>query len=176
MIHIFGDSFSNNSKGWPGLIGSNSVGSNGASEYRIYRTYLDRKHTIGPKDIVVFCHTHWSRIYLKDTVPSLTRKLASHPICDLVLRDVLEKNETQFIKTLESIWDEEYFKHTYQLYLHQLTTVPNSVHVTFFKDIYHPKLLNLSQIWAEHPGKINHMTDQGNSLAAEQIIQTLKRF
>jgi hypothetical protein len=43
------------------------------------------------------------------------------------------------------------------------------IHITFF-DYLLPEVNNLHQIWATHPGDINHMSVQGN-LAVTQLLK-----
>lgn len=172
-IWIFGDSFSANttSRSWTHLLKTYGnvvvLAHNGSSEHRIWKTYQQNKHLIEPKDIVIFCHTSPSRVYLKKGVTSLSRKLSSHPLCDLIFGDVFAKQEKNFIKLLETIWDDEYFDDTYNLLVADLKRVPRSLHISFFDSgIY-------NSIWQEHPGGVNHMDNTGNLLVLQQILREL---
>lgn len=172
-IWIFGDSFASNktSESWTQLLspyGSVVVKSaNGSSEYRIWKTYQDNKNNVEPDDCVVFCHTSYSRVFLKNNETLLSRLLPSHPLCDLIFSDVLAKNENKFIKILRSIWDDDYFKDTYNLLLKDLKTVPRSIHINFFE----PGVYN--SIWQTYPGKINHLSSLGNLLVVQQLARNL---
>lgn len=170
-IWIFGDSFSANttSHSWTHLLetyGKVVVRShNGSSEHRIWKTYQQNKRFIKPTDIVIFCHTSSSRVYLKNGATSLSRLLRSHPFCDLIFNDVFVKKETNFINILKTIWDDEYFEDTYNLLVDDLKRVPRSIHINFFDDgIY-------NSIWQAHPGKVNHMDNTGNLLVLQQIVR-----
>jgi hypothetical protein len=172
-IWIFGDSFSANATthSWAHLLETYGKvvirSNNGSSEHRIWKTYQENKRFIKSEDIVIFCHTSASRVYLKTGVTSLTRRLLSHPFCDLIFGDVFAKKETKFINILKTIWDDEYFEDTYNLLVEDLKRVPRSVHISFFNEgIY-------NTIWQAHPGKINHMDNAGNLLVLQQIVREL---
>lgn len=172
-IWIFGDSFSGNatSHSWTHLLGAYGKvvlrSHNGSSEHRIWKTYQQNKRFIKPADIVIFCHTSASRVYLKSGITTLSRQLLSHPVCDLIFGDVFAKREKNFINILKTIWDDEYFEDTYNLLVTDLKHVPRSVHINFFDDgIY-------NNIWQEHPGNINHMNNTGNLLVLQQLIKEL---
>lgn len=166
MIHIFGDSFATNPKGWPGSLGK-TFASNGASEYRIFRSFRESKIV----EQTIICHTHWSRIFLKDSNRSLlSRALASHPLCDILGSDILAKQEDKFVSLLDSIWDEQYLKDTYWLMVDRMLEQHNTIHITFFKDIDDPRIHNLHDIWQANQGKINHMNLRGNQLVEEYLL------
>lgn len=172
-IWIFGDSFSANATihSWTHLLGAYgtvvSRSNNGSSEHRIWKTYQQNKRFIKSRDIVIFCHTSMSRVYLKSGADLLSRKLLSHPVCDLIFGDVFAKREKNFISILKNIWDDEYFEDTYNLLVKDLKCVPRSIHINFFDDgIY-------NNIWQAHPGKINHMNNTGNLLVLQQLVQEL---
>lgn len=175
MIWLFGDSFAANqtSKSWASMIGEvKNLASNGSSEYRILKTYLQCQEKIAETDIVLFVHTSPTRIFLKDDKSISSRLLDTHPHCDIIINDVYEKKEKEFIKILESIWDEEYFYDMFNLVVDKLQ-VPNSLHVTFFdserKDVH-----SLNSVWKAHSGDINHMNEQGNLVVAEIIKQLIR--
>ena len=138
MIWIFGDSFASNRgvSSWTELLAQKfsvrNYSSNGSSEYRIWKNYHLQKYNIQYSDMVIFCHTSPSRIFLKNSESSMSRFLSSHRFCDLIFNDVFSKKEIQFIDILKRIWDDEFFNDTYNLYLADLRSVPNSIHITFF--------------------------------------------
>jgi hypothetical protein len=177
MIWIFGDSFSasNNPKSWVSLLNKpvNNFASNGSSEYRILKNYYAEHHNIGPTDTVLFVHTSPSRIFLKDDRSTSSRQLESHPNCDIIINDVYEKKEKEYIKILESIWDDEYFNDVFDLIVDKLQTVPNSIHITFF-ETNRNDVVQLNRIWIANSGNINHMNEVGNRLVAD-IVTQLKR-
>lgn len=172
MIWIFGDSFSANRspESWTELLSVDyevtNLASNGSSEYRIWKNYQKTKYKISDSDTVIFCHTSHSRIFLKDTESSLSRLLGSHHRCDLIINDVFSKNESKFVKLLRTIWDDDFFEDTYDLYLNDLLSTPNSIHFTFFES---NKIESYYNIWVSNKGKINHMNTQGNMLVLESL-------
>ena len=177
MIWIFGDSFSasNNLESWVSLLNKPvcNFASNGSSEYRILKNYYAQKNNIGDNDSVLFVHTSPIRIYLKDDRSISSRHLASHPTCDIIINDIFEKKEKEYINILEAIWDEDYFTDTFNLMVDKLQTVPNSKHITFFESD-RTDVLHLNHIWTANPGNINHMNTVGNYLVAD-IVNQLKR-
>jgi hypothetical protein len=160
-IWIFGDSFaaSKHEHSWTHLLNGNVINraSNGSSEYRIWKAYQQAKSSIGPDDRVIFCHTSYSRVFLKNTVIDLmSRFLPSHTLCDLILADIQHKQEKKFIKILESIWDDAYFYDNYKLIEEDLKRVPNSIHLNFFENTVY------RSVYVNHKGTINHMNQEGN--------------
>lgn len=179
MIWIFGDSFAANRglNSWTEILSqkyeTKNYSSNGSSEYRIWKNYHSQKHNIQENDRVIFCHTSPYRIFLKNSQPLLSRLLTSHKSCDLIFNDVFSKNEKDFVNVLKKIWDDDFFKDTYDLYVADLKTVPNSIHITFFdtdivESFYH--------IWMQHKGNINHMTEVGNLLISKQILEKMENL
>jgi hypothetical protein len=171
MIWIFGDSFATNKdvSSWSGMIGDvNNCASNGSSEYRILKTYRQFENQISKTDKVIFVHTSPSRIYLKDDRHSQSRSLKTHKKCDIIINDIFEKKEKEYIDILESIWDDEYFNDMFMLIVSELKLVPNSLHITFF-DNTSDGILNLNHLWKRHPGTINHLSTEGN-LEVSKII------
>jgi len=177
MIWIFGDSFSasKNPESWVSLLDEsvNNFSSNGSSEYRILKKYYAEHCNIDPTDTVLFVHTSPSRIFLKDSRSTSSRQLESHPNCDIIINDMFEKKEKEYIKILESIWDDEYFNDMFDLIVDKLQTVPNSVHLTFFETT-RDDLIQLNHIWTANSGDTNHMNKVGNCLVAD-IVKQLKR-
>jgi hypothetical protein len=171
-IWIFGDSFasSNNKDSWTTLLGNTVINkaTNGSSEYRIWKTYYEHCRQIKSDDVVIFCHTSFSRVFLKNTSSILSRLLPSHPVCDLIFSDIIDKKENKFINILKSIWDEDYFKDTYNLMIKDLKQVPNSLHINFFEDSIY------KNIWIEYPGNINHLNKSGNMAVYFNIAKQLK--
>jgi hypothetical protein len=167
-IHIFGDSFaaSLDPFSWVELLRKKytvtNYATNGSSEYRIWKTYNTVSSSISKTDIILFVHTSPYRVFLKDGVESSSRKLTSHPTCDLIFNDVYTKKEHQFIDVLESIWDDEYFVDSYNLFVDNVLHLPNSIHITFF-EIDDSPIISLNSVWQTNRGTINHMSLDGNN-------------
>jgi len=160
MLWIFGDSFSasNDIESWVNVLGVpvRNFASNGSSEYRILKNYYAQQDNISATDSVLFVHTSPTRIYLKDDRTTSSRQLESHPTCDIIINDVFEKKEKEYIKVLETIWDEDYFSDTFNLIVDKLQTVPNSKHIT------------------ANPGNVNHMDKVGNLFVADTIRRLMR--
>ena len=175
MIWIFGDSFASSGQdlSWVSIVGNTqNFASNGSSEYRILKNYLSQKSNIKETDSILFVHTSQSRIFLKDDRELSSRLLSSHANCDIIVNDIFEKKEKQYIEILKSIWDDEFFDDMFNLIIDKLLDVPNSCHVTFFESS-RIELVNLNHIWVSNPGNINHMDENGNRLVAEIINQLM---
>lgn len=173
MIKIFGDSFAANKDGWGYKLTTANFSSNGASEYRIYRSFLENYNS---SDVVIFCHTHWSRVFLKDSVTLLkSRQLNTHPQCDLIISDLMGKNEKDFFNILLEIWDEDYLQTTYWLMVEKMFKVPNSLHITFFEDIKHERIYNFNCVWHSNKGNINHMNQYGNNYIYNILSNLIKQ-
>jgi len=176
MIWIFGDSFaaSKHIESWVGLLNIpvNNFSSNGSSEYRILKNYYAQQHNIAITDIVLFVHTSRSRIFLRDDKSISSRLLGTHPNCDIIINDVFEKKEKEYIKILESIWDDEYFNDVFDLIVDKLQAVPNSIHITFFETT-RSDIVQLNHVWTANPGNINHMDITGNLCVADIICKLL---
>jgi hypothetical protein len=100
MIWIFGDSFATSidSESWVSNIGEiTNFASNGSSEYRILKTYLDQQSIISKNDIVIFVHTSPSRIYLKNDKTISSRTLNTHGKCDIIFNCLIGKYEKLYI-------------------------------------------------------------------------------
>jgi hypothetical protein len=171
-IWIFGDSFaaSKHEHSWTKLLNGHVINraSNGSSEYRIWKSYQQAKADITPEDKVIFCHTSYSRVYLKDTVTDLlSRMLPSHILCDIILADIQHKQETKFIDILKIIWDDAYFYDQYKLLEEDLKRVPNSIHLNFFEDTGYRH----TYMW--HKGNINHMSQEGNLVIGMHLNKLL---
>lgn len=176
MIYIFGDSFAADNSGWPGLFGEvKNFATRGSSEYRIWRKYTEHRHCIAITDTVIFCHTSWSRVYLKDENTSLlSRSLASHPQCDILLGDITAKRETKFMNIIGEIWDEDFQKYIHSKVITDCMDVPNSIHISFFQENKKYGIQDFSKYRYDYPGKTNHMDKVGNNLVAGELLNVLK--
>lgn len=166
---IFGDSFSasTDASSWVNSVESPVIkSSNGSSEYRIWRTYKENKHKISASDRVVFCHTSPSRVFLKDDAELQSRKLSTHPNCDLLINDADEEYAT----LLSAIWSTSYTEDIFNLIVSDLKKVPNSTHITFFES---ETIHSLHNVWMNFSGDINHMSALGNKIAFDSIAKLL---
>lgn len=175
-VWIFGDSFGASTRpaSWTQLLARQfkveNFASNGSSEHRIWKSYQSKKTQIMSTDKVIFVHTHPSRIFLKNDASLMSRTLASHPTCDLILSDIHSKGEAKYVEILKDIWDDEYFDDTFNLILKDLMSVPNSTHITFFDSSEIDSYFN---VWQENKGTINHMNEAGNLQIFEKILECI---
>ena len=171
MIYIFGDSFAADNSGWPGSFGEvKNFATRGSCEYRIWRKYTEQKSNITPDDTVIFCHTSWSRVYLRDENTSLlSRRLASHPQCDILLGDITAKRETKFMNIITEIWDEDFQQYVHDRVIADCMGVPNSLHISFFEENKKYDMHDLSKYRYEYPGNINHMDKTGNNMVGKEL-------
>jgi len=170
-IWVFGDSFSASAdkQSWARLLNNSVIkANNGSSEYRIWRTYQENKHKIKKSDKVIFCHTHYSRVYLRDDKQSASRSINTHPHCDLLINDSISKN--QYLNELETIWDSKYLEDSFNLLVNDLKSVPNSIHITFFDS---ENITSYKDIWDNFKGNINHLNTLGNKMVLDSVNKLL---
>ena len=170
-IFVFGDSFAANPNGWVKLLGPDVINfsENGIGEYKIYKKVLSNTGF----DKAIICHTSPWRVH--------TRK---HPVhkndplrCnnDFMLNDVeyyskINKEMNTVQEYLKNYYDPDYQSDMYDLIVNRLFQIRNTVHITFHdpddtKKITH----NFNHVWKQHPGDINHMSDQANEIIAEAM-------
>lgn len=175
---IFGDSFaaSSSPSSWCNLLGNPIANHaiNGASEYRISKTWNLHNNLISSNDVVIFCHTNPHRIFVPDSVDYPARKLSTHPHCDLVLGDALNSSKewinaaSTYIKYFH---DDEYSIDIWAMLVDNITIDIEdigckSIHTSGFKI---DAVDNFYEIAKNNPGNINHMSIAGNKLVADYI-------
>lgn len=179
-IWIIGDSFSTNmsSKSWTNLLSDDAeiinLSKNGISEYRIYRTFLENKHILSKEDTIIFCHTNPYRIFIPDHINYPTRNKSTHSECDLVLGDV--KRHGIFWRAVSYVfikyfYDEEFYKSYFDLMFLEMDKIKEKgckvIHITGFES--QNSIISMNDIFLNHRGNINHLTEEGNKLVAERI-------
>lgn len=184
-ILIIGDSFScehlsnTDNIGWPELLKKDyeitNLAQAGVSEYKIYKQ-LESVDT-GKFDNIIICHTSFFRIPVESHPMYQTNDL--HKNCDLIFTDVeSKKGKSKKMKIAydffkEFFWD-EYFIFTNNLVFEKIyNKTKNSIHITFFNDLYDDRVLNFSNIFNKHRGSINHLNQIGNKKMYEIIKNTL---
>jgi len=173
---IIGDSFSADDQGWPSLLEHDVVNRSqkGVGEYKIYKQ--SKIHEIF--DLTIVCHTNPYRIHTPKH--PIHNKSKDRPTCDFLLSDVdyhsKNNSEMKFVKEYwNKYYDFEYQEDIYRLLVSELFTLPNSIHITFHETTLNLIENNLSHIWKEHPGDINHLDTDGNRLVAESIKKIIKK-
>ena len=170
-IFVFGDSFAADPNGWTKVLEGeiSNFAENGIGEYKIYKA----AQTFLNFDKAIICHSSPWRVH--------TRK---HPVHkhnpkrfnnDFMLNDVeyhskINKEMQVVYEYLKNYYDPEYQGDTYRLLVDELMRMPNTIHITFHdpndtKQIQH----NFNHIYKTHPGDINHMSEAGNKIIAEEV-------
>lgn len=176
MILIVGDSFSADSDGWPMLLNNDivNISQKGIGQYKIYKNFKESNYDF---DKVIFCHTSPWRINTK--YHPIHSKSKDRPQNDFILSDIEyhSKNnaEIKLAKNyINKFYDFEYARDTYDLMVNDLLKISNSIHITFH-DPEDTKLIkiNFNKIWKNNQGNLNHMTNLGNALVAQELIKLL---
>jgi hypothetical protein len=177
---IVGDSFSADvgqqswTKKLPGFAVTN-LSTNGSSEYRIFKKLVNTD--LKEFEYVIIVHTSPYRIYIEHNplhLDSLT-----HQECDLLYQDIKSADLTKFTQNVawyfENVFDLEQANIIHNLLIEKivtLTTNHHALHLSFFKDEKNDNITNLSSIWKQHSGSINHMDEIGNDKVAILIKTT----
>lgn len=184
---ICGDSFAakwgsvNGITGWVDKLedkyNSFNIAQAGVSEYKIYRQLESQNLSLYNK--VIVCHTSPYRIPIKEH--PIHKNDTIHYNCDLIYSDVCEHQDNSIMKTAkdfyENILDLEYLKFTHDLIVDKIFTLsPKIIHITFFDYYTNPNILNLSHIFKEHRGNVNHLTEKGNRAVYEIVKTRLNEF
>jgi len=176
MILIVGDSFSADSNGWPMLLDKNivNISQKGIGQYKIYRNFKESNYDY---DKVIFCHTSPWRIHTK--YHPIHSNSKDRPQNDFILSDIeyhsKNNNEVKLAKNyINKFYDFEYARDMYALIVKDLLKIPNSIHVTFH-DPEDTKLIkiNFNNTWKNNQGNLNHMTNIGNALVAQELRKLL---
>lgn len=179
-IVIFGDSFACDTPGsWCDILSRDNIVRNyaqaGASEYRIWQQW--QRHRDQPWDHALICHTSPNRIYCAENF--FHDPLGLHRHADLIYQDVKSRPGDSRAQHV-SWWFENVFDLDQAAFVHGLLIqhwinggATNVHHITFF-DLQSPALHNLHEIWQEHPGPINHLSDQGNNKVVEHVKHLLQ--
>ena len=170
-IFVFGDSFAADPVGWARMLKGeiSNFAENGIGEYKIYKSL----QTFLNFDKAIVCHSSPWRVHTR-THP-IHKKNPTRYNNDFMLNDVeyhsKNNKDMQVVNEyLKNYYDPEYQEDTYNLFVNELMKIKNTIHVTFHdpedtKQIGH----NFHAIYKEHPGEINHMSEEGNKIIAEKI-------
>lgn len=179
---IVGDSFSANHGplSWTAQLQNFAVtnlSSNGSSEYRILKKLLSCR--VQQYSHVVVVHTSPYRIYV-DKNP-IHHGRSGYQDCDLIYQDVKNCASHPFAENIawffENVFDLEQANLVHQLMIEKIIDVcdhAKSLHLTFFETACQPELVNLNDIWVNHPGDINHLDTLGNQKVAQVITNLLE--
>tara|TARA_B100001287_G_C22595676_1_gene487929 strand:- start:118 stop:726 length:609 start_codon:yes stop_codon:yes gene_type:complete len=197
-ILIAGDSFGcewpkGEGIGWPLILAENHAVNNlaqaGVGEYKILKQLHNLSahdpYWVNNYDCVIVCHTSPSRIH---TPKHPVHKQGLHKDCDLIYSDVANKFDwfNSRLRTAKNWfyhhYDDEYQKDLYKIVreeINRFITIPYLAVDNFsisnqFASERHT--LDLTDIWSEYRGVINHYTPEGNQIVLKQIIDKLEKI
>lgn len=165
-IKIFGDSFAVDKEGWISFLKypCDVYSNRGSSQYRIYKNFI--KHYDESTVNIIVC-THYSRVYVKDSVITKLRQLITHQKSDWVWTHGIASKDP-LTKNIKLIYDDEYQKDIFKLMCNHIKSFKNTYTLSAWNDCVQPDFC-FADIWKEHQGKINHLTMNGNKILAEKI-------
>lgn len=189
-IVIAGDSFATKSStsilSWMELLEEEHQVTNlaqaGIGEYKIYKQLCSVD--VNEFDLVIVSHTSPSRIH---TTNHPIHKSGLHKNCDLILTDLIEhfRPFNTSLHTAKNFfkyhYDEEYQIDIYNLLRRQINDmicVPyiSLSHVEIVNSLAIEQYnINLSSLWADERGTINHYTEIGNRFVFKRIQDELKK-
>ena len=189
-ILIAGDSFATKSStsnlSWMELLAEQHRVTNlaqaGVGEYKIYKQVCSVD--INNFDLVIVSHTSPSRIHTNNHP---VHKSGFYKNCDLILTDLVEHFQpfNTSLQTAKNFfkyhYDEEYQNDIYSLLRNQINdmiSVPyiSLSHVEIVNSLAVEKHnINLSALWADERGTINHYTEVGNRFVFKRIQDELKK-
>jgi hypothetical protein len=195
QILIAGDSFAAdwsikypNQMGWPNLLSSvhqvNNIAQAGVSEYKIYKQILSVEHQLKNYDVVIISHTSPYRAVTRCHPVHCNDPL--HHNADLMLADIEHHSgsiKSWFNFSLQAArgyikyhYDYEYQELTYDLFrkeIDQLLIKNKTILISNFLNQgaagSKQNFLDCSQLQKDHPGVMNHLSDQGNALLFDAI-------
>ena len=174
-LFLFGDSFAVDCNGWPNILNVKTINfaQNGVGEYKIFKQVMQNLNF----DRGIICHTSPWRIHARKHPIHKNNKNRSNN--DFILNDVEYHSKTNkemelVSKYLKNYYDPDYQLDIYKLLIKELLPLKNTIHITFHdpedtKEIKN----NYYHIWKQYPGDINHMSEEGNRIVAEEIKKLL---
>lgn len=179
-ILIAGDSFAANwfgdYPGWVDLLAKNYQVTNlaqaGCSEYKI-RQQLECN--LKKYNSIIVCHTSNSRIPVEHN--PLHKNDLLHKNCDFLYSDVKGRisSMTEFY---EKYYHHDFWEYTYNLIVNDIveyTLGHNALHITFFDHKHQLIDINLHTVFKKHPGTVNHLSDKGNQIVYNKVLNWIKK-
>jgi hypothetical protein len=190
-ILIAGDSFATKSStcnsSWMELLAEQHQVTNlaqaGVGEYKIYKQL--RSIDVNKFGLVIVSHTSPSRIHTNNHP---IHKSGFHKDCDLILTDLIEHFQplNTSLQTAKNFfkyhYNEEYQIDIYNLLrrrINDIICVPyiSLSHVEIVNSLaIENHNINLSTLWADERGNINHYTEIGNKFVFRRIQDELDRL
>ena len=187
---IAGDSFAayypqDTDQGWPRLLSKlyqvSNVAQAGVGEYKILKQITDVN--VSEYDRLIIAHTSPYRVHTRTSIHDTDL----HKDCDLLISDIQARTFTlnPKIKSAQGYFkhhfDSEYYLDIYKLIRKEIYNVTKSIptlHIDHFdaalKFATENHCLDLTSVWSEFKGKINHYTPEGNKIAFAKIQERLK--
>jgi hypothetical protein len=199
QILIAGDSFAAdwtvkypNQLGWPNLLSSvyqvDNIAQAGVSEYKIYKQILSVENQLKNYDVVIISHTSPYRavtrqhpIHCDDTL---------HSNADLMLADIEYHSKSLksiFNRSLQAArgyikyhYDIEYQEITYNLFKKEICQMLSGTKTIVISNFLNQTInesdtnfLDCSSLQTNYPGIMNHLSDQGNFLLFNDIVNKI---
>lgn len=185
-ILIVGDSFcapSADPGAWPSILSNHyritNLGQNGVGQYKIHQQLVSAN--IKQFTHIVMLVTSPYRIHT-ETNPFYAVDHTSHPNCDLIYEDIINKPES-FERDAISWWFEKVFDLEYakfiqeSIMLRDLTYINNAMctvtPITFFPNLGISEVNDFSDIWKAHPGNVNHMSPEGHQKVVNRLTNLI---
>lgn len=180
-ISIFGDSFSSDRgpNSWIDLLAGEHLISNhsqrGVSEFRIHRTLSQQINLISQSDAVIVFHTNSDRVYVPDHTITPSRQISTHPVCDMLANDSLEKWAPSEIY-YKNFYDQEFQDTLYGFIVNDIREKCQHVKLLEFSgfDTGLERIYSIKYLRDQYPGKINHLDIVGNMTVAKLIEDRLR--
>lgn len=182
---ICGDSFSAdwttkyNGYGWVNLLENEynitNISQAGVSEYKIYKQV--KSIDLTKFDKILVSHTSAYRIPIQEH--PIHKGDLLHNDCDIIFSDVKEHMDNAIMKTAFNFYSDifypEYFCFVNDLIYKEIRKLsPKITHITFFDSFYDNSVHKFENVFLEHKGFINHLSDDGNFKMYKEIIKLLK--
>ena len=93
---------------------------------------------------------------------------------DVEYHSKLNKDMALVNSYLKKYYDADYQLDIFNLLVKEIMNLENTINITFHDPI-DTKLIkhNFHEIWKKYPGKINHMSDEGNRIISKKIQKML---
>lgn len=186
-ILICGDSFScDNKNTWVETLKNNYdltvLSRPGIGEYKILKQLesADKNY-----NLFIVSHTSPYRIHMKKH-PFYDS--GSHKNSDLVLNDVFSRSVFNFKKLcidsfLKNHFDNEYYETLYFLFREKINSILNdkayislSNHPNLDQFVIEKNHIDMSDVWKNYPGALNHYSKQGNDIVYQRITNVIRQL
>jgi hypothetical protein len=178
-LFVFGDSFAANSKGWVSMLNKNidveiqNFAQNGVGQYKIFKKIMQNLNF----DKSIICYTSPWRIHTRNH--PIYKNSIDRPENDFMLNDLahhskINKEIRLVYEYIKKYYDFDYQLDIYELLVKELLLLKNTIHITFHEPDDTKKIKNnYNHIWKTYPGDINHMSNEGNRIVADNINKLL---